>query len=92
MAIALSQPRRFSIFGWIRLTMRLTAMLVLLLACVPLFYLARPITRHNPVPRLFLAGIGTIAGMRLRTARPRRQEDVGVGGLAGPVEADAGCQ
>ncbi|NBW75429.1 MAG: 1-acyl-sn-glycerol-3-phosphate acyltransferase [Sphingomonadaceae bacterium] len=47
--------------------MRLTAMLVLLLACVPLFYLARPITRHNPVPRLFLAGIGTIAGMRLRT-------------------------
>lgn len=67
MAIALSQPRRFSIFGWIRLTMRLTAMLVLLLACVPLFYLARPITRHNPVPRLVLAGIGTIAGMRLRT-------------------------
>lgn len=67
MAIALSQPRRFSIFGWIRLTTRLTAMLLLLLACVPLFYLARPITRHNPVPRLFLAGIGTIAGMRLRT-------------------------
>ena len=66
MAIALSQPRRLSIFGWIRVTLRLTAMLLLLLVCVPLYYLARLVTRHNPVPRRFLAGIGAIAGMRLR--------------------------
>ncbi len=43
------------------------AMLVLLLVCVAAFYLATPFTRHNPVPRYFLAGIGAIAGMRLRT-------------------------
>lgn len=67
MAIALSQPRRLPIFGWLRVTLRLIAMILLLLACLPLYYLAKPITRHNPVPRLFLAGIGAVAGMRLRT-------------------------
>jgi len=50
-----------------RVTLRLLAMLVLLAACVPAYYLARPFTRHNPVPRFFLGGIGAIAGMRLRT-------------------------
>lgn len=67
MAIALSQPRQLSAAGWIRVTLRLLAMLVLLAACVPAYYLARPFTRHNPVPRFFLGGIGAIAGMRLRT-------------------------
>jgi lyso-ornithine lipid O-acyltransferase len=67
MALALSQPRHLSLFGWVRVTLRLTAMLLLLLACLPLFYLVKPFTRHNPVPRRFLAGIGAIAGMRLRT-------------------------
>lgn len=67
MAIALSQPRRLSVFGWTRVTLRLSAMLVLLLACVPLYYLARQVTPHNPVPRRFLAGIGVITGLRLRT-------------------------
>jgi 1-acyl-sn-glycerol-3-phosphate acyltransferase len=67
MAIALPRPRRISLFGWLRATLRLTLMLGLLLACVPAYYLARPFTRHNPVPRFFLGGIGTIAGWRLRT-------------------------
>lgn len=37
MALALSQPRRLSLFGWVRVTLRLTAMFLLLLACLPLF-------------------------------------------------------
>ena len=67
MALALSQPRRLSFLGWVRVTLRLTAMLLLLLLGLPLFYLAKPFTPHNPVPRLFLAGIGAVAGLRLRT-------------------------
>ena len=67
MAIALSQPHRLSALGWLRVSLRLTAMLLLLLASVTAYYLARPFPRHNPVPRLFLAGVGAIAGVRLRT-------------------------
>lgn len=67
MAIALSQPGQLSATGWIRVTLRLVAMVALLAICVTAYYLARPFTRHNPVPRFFLGGIGAIAGMRLRT-------------------------
>lgn len=67
MALALSQPRRLSVFGWLRVAVRLSAMLLLLLACLPAYYIVGLLSRHNPVPRLFLAGIGWIAGMRLRS-------------------------
>ena len=67
MAFALSQPRQLSVGGWIRVGLRLVAMLTWLLISVSAYYLAKPFSRHNPVPRLFLAGIGAIAGMRLRT-------------------------
>lgn len=67
MAIALSQPRELSVSGWIRVGLRLAAMLALLLVSVPAYYLAKPFTRHNPVPRFFLGGIAVIAGVRLRT-------------------------
>ena len=67
MAIALSQPRRLSALGWLRVTIRLTAMLLLLLVSVTAFYLVKPFTRHNPIPRFFLAGVGALAGVRLRT-------------------------
>lgn len=66
MALALSQPRQLSVGGWLRVTIKLTATVLLLAACVALYYLARPLTRHNPIPRLFLAGFGAIAGMRLK--------------------------
>jgi lyso-ornithine lipid O-acyltransferase len=65
-ALALSQSRRFSLLGWLRVTLRLTAMLLLLVACIPAFYLARPFSRHNPVPRFFLGGVAAIAGARVR--------------------------
>jgi len=65
-ALALSQPRQLSVGGWLRVTVKLTATVLLLILCVALYYPARPFTRQNPVPRLFLAGFGAIAGMRLK--------------------------
>ena len=48
-------------------------MVALLVGCVPLFYLWRPFTTHNPWPRRFLGGIGWIAGVRLQAeGRPAR--------------------
>lgn len=67
MAQALAHSRRLPVLGWARIVLRVIAMAVLLLACVPLYYLWRLIApRHNPWPRAFLAGIGRIAGIRLR--------------------------
>jgi 1-acyl-sn-glycerol-3-phosphate acyltransferase len=66
MALALARPRTISLLGWLRVTVRLTAMILWLLVCVPLYYLVRPFTRHKLVPRLFLGGIAWIAGVTLR--------------------------
>lgn len=46
--------------------MRLGAMLLLLLTCVPLYYVWRVLHLHNPWPRKFLGGIARIAGARVR--------------------------
>lgn len=65
MAIALARPRNISASGWLRIVLRLSAMLVLLLACVPLYYLHRLLRLHNPWPRVFLGGLAWIAGVVL---------------------------
>jgi lyso-ornithine lipid O-acyltransferase len=46
-------------------------MLLLLLGCVPLYYLWRIARLPNPWPRLFLGGIARIAGARVRTTGAR---------------------
>lgn len=45
--------------------MRLGAMLVWLIGCIPLYYAWRIARRHNPWPRRFLGGIARIAGARV---------------------------
>lgn len=65
MAIALPRPRTISLLGWLRVTLRLSAMIVWLMACVPLYYLFRLFTPHKYIPRLFLGGIAWIAGVAL---------------------------
>ena len=65
MTLALARPRSISALGWLRITLRLLAMLLLLLACVPLYYLTRLLRLHNPWPRLFLGGVAWIAGIAL---------------------------
>lgn len=41
-------------------------MLAILVACLPLYYVAAPFAARNPVPRWFLRAIAAIAGVRLR--------------------------
>lgn len=45
--------------------LRLTLMLALLLACVPCHHLTRAFTARRIWPRIFLTGLGLIAGLRL---------------------------
>lgn len=65
MGAALALPRTLSPLGWLRVTVRLTAIVVLLLICLPLYYLRRVLPGRNPVPRLFLGGVAWIAGVQL---------------------------
>lgn len=49
-------------------------MLLLLLVCVPLYYVWRVLRLHNPWPRVFLGGIARIAGARVTiTGAPSRK-------------------
>lgn len=62
--------------GRLLVAIRLAAIIVWLLACIPAYFVAKPFSRHNPLPRAFLAGICRIFGVRI-TARggpcgPRR--------------------
>lgn len=65
MAIAAALPRTLSVWGRLRIILRLMAMLIWLLACILGFYLFAPFTRRNPAARAFLAGINRIAGVEL---------------------------
>lgn len=52
--------------GRVRIILRVLGMFVWLTVCVPLYYLFRLFTRHNPAPRWFLAGINWLSGVELR--------------------------
>lgn len=72
MTAALAAPAaRVSALGWARIAGRIAAMAVLLLACLPLYYLWRLFARHNPWPRVFLGGIAWFAGVRIRVTGHR---------------------
>jgi lyso-ornithine lipid O-acyltransferase len=71
MGLALPAPHRVSLVGWLRLTLRLTAMIVLLLACIPAFYFCRLLLPHNPVPSYFLGAVGWLSGLRMTTRGER---------------------
>ena len=72
-ALVATPPRRISIFGAVRIGLRITAMLALLLACAALYHLCHFARLPNPWPRRFLAGLGWIAGVKLTITgeRPR---------------------
>jgi 1-acyl-sn-glycerol-3-phosphate acyltransferase len=52
----------------------MSAMIALLIVCIPFYYLARWTMPRNPVPSFFLAGVGWLSGMRMtvRGERVRR--------------------
>lgn len=59
-------PRRISPLGWLLIALRLLLMVLLLLACVPLHYLWLLLGLDRMWPRVFLTGIGALAGLHLR--------------------------
>ncbi|HNJ47506.1 MAG TPA: lysophospholipid acyltransferase family protein [Novosphingobium sp.] len=65
MAAALAMPRTLSPLGWLRVSSRLLAMVLLLLVCIPLHFLFKLFTRHNLIPRFFLGAIAWIAGVEI---------------------------
>ena len=52
--------------GHLRFVLRVALMAMLLLACIPLYYVSRLACAHNPWPRHFLAGIARIAGVTIK--------------------------
>ncbi|HQS69773.1 MULTISPECIES: 1-acyl-sn-glycerol-3-phosphate acyltransferase [unclassified Novosphingobium] len=71
-ANALDRPT-ISLVGRLRIGARLGSMLLLLIACVPLYYLWRLARLPNPWPRIFLGGIARIAGARIRVTGAKAQ-------------------
>lgn len=71
-------PARITPLGWLRITVRLAAMLALLPICAALFYVWSFTHRSgrisNPWPRRFLAAVARISGARIETVgqAPRR--------------------
>ena len=67
------KQNRTGAFGGLLIAIRVISMIALLLACLPLYYLWRLLRRRRFWPRVFLAGIGMIAGLNLSVrGRPRR--------------------
>ncbi len=73
MAVALNRARRFSLLGWLRVTSRITLLVLWLLLCIPAFYVIRLSPIRNLVPRWFLGGVAMIAGVRVRTSGYKAQ-------------------
>ena len=64
-------PPRITLLSLFLTMLRLGLMTGLLLVCLPLHYLTRLFTRRRIWPRIFLAGLGRIAGLRLTIRGPR---------------------
>ena len=64
-ARALPEPR-IRPLGWALLAVRLTLMLILLIVCAPLHLVWRAVGAGRWWPRVFLAGVGSIAGLDVR--------------------------
>ncbi|WP_338243940.1 lysophospholipid acyltransferase family protein [Aurantiacibacter hainanensis] len=63
---AAPEQRRIHPAAYLLICFRLALMLMLLLVCVPLHYLWRLLGLDRMWPRVFLSGIGAIAGLSLR--------------------------
>jgi 1-acyl-sn-glycerol-3-phosphate acyltransferase len=59
------QTKQIPVYGWLVILLRLTLILVLLLVCVPFYYLWRLLRLPRFWPRVFLGGVGLIAGLRI---------------------------
>lgn len=65
-AAAAPIPRGITPLGWGLIVFRVTPMVLLLLACVPLHYLWHMLGLDRLWPRVFLTGVGAFAGLHIR--------------------------
>ncbi len=67
-------PRTIGPAGWLLLALRCLLMLLLLLVCLPLYFLWRLLGLHRFWPRVFLRGVAIVAGLRITvTGKPARR-------------------
>ena len=71
MPAAIAVPAPISALGKLRIAVRLSAMVAMLLLCVPGYYLWRILRLANPWPRLFLGAIAVIVGVEVQTTGER---------------------
>lgn len=71
MAGAAAIPQGISAVGWVRVILKILAMLLSLLVCVPLYYLFRLFGGRDPAARLFLASVAWFAGVEIRVTGER---------------------
>lgn len=62
--------------GWLRFAARVAALLILVIACVPLHVLWRLAGQVSPWPRRFLAAVARVAGARVRVVGAPVTHDV----------------
>ncbi|MGE3692066.1 MAG: lysophospholipid acyltransferase family protein [Novosphingobium sp.] len=73
MAGAAAISRGISAAGRIRIVLKIAAMVLALLACLPLYYLFRPFRIHNPIPRFFMASLAWLAGIEVSVSGERTE-------------------
>ena len=61
--------------GIARIAIRSLAVLVTLCGCIILYYASNPFIRRNPAPRLFMAGIGRIFGLKIEVRGAVSRQD-----------------
>lgn len=66
-------PKRIGPIGWLTIILRIALMLALLLIGLPFHYLWQVLGLNRFWPRVFLAGVGVIAGLRI-TVRGRHRK------------------
>ena len=71
MAAAIALPAPISALGKLRIAVRLSAMIALLLVCVPGYFAWRVLHLANPWPRWFLGGVAMIAGVEVQITGER---------------------
>ena len=71
MAAAIAGPAPISVIGKLRIAVRVSAMIALLLLSVPGYYLWRALRLPNPWPRWFLGGVAMVAGVEVQITGQR---------------------
>lgn len=72
----LSDRRRLSVAGWLRVIARLVALILLLIVLIPMHYLTHAIGRYSHWPRTFLGTAAAVVGARVTTVGLSRGRNV----------------